>query len=78
MRAGLHAGECELAGDGDVGGMAVNIAARIAAIAAGGEVLVSGTVRDLSVGSPFELESRGERELKGVPEPWRVYAARAA
>ncbi len=78
VRAGLHAGECELAGDGDVGGMAVNIAARIAAIAAGGEVLVSGTVRDLSVGSPFELESRGERELKGVPEPWRVYAARAA
>ena len=75
IRAGLHTGECELLADGDVGGIAVHIAARISGLAAGGEVLVSGTVRDLSVGSPFELSSRGEQSLKGVAEPWRVYAA---
>jgi len=76
-RAGLHAGECELLADGDVGGIAVHIAARIAALAGAGEVLVSGTVRDLTVGSPFALESRGEQQLKGVAEPWRVFAVAA-
>jgi class 3 adenylate cyclase len=77
VRAGLHTGECELLADGDLRGVAVHVAARIAGLAEGGEVLVSGTVRDLSIGSPFALESRGERELKGIAEPWRVFAAGA-
>jgi class 3 adenylate cyclase len=76
-RAGLHTGECELLADGDVGGIAVHIAARIAALAGADEVLTSRTVRDLSVGSPYELDDRGEQRLKGVAEPWHVYALRA-
>ena len=71
IRAGLHTGECELLPGEDVGGIAVHIAARIAALAGPGEVLASSTVRDLSVGSPFTLESRGEQRLKGVADPWR-------
>ena len=74
IRAGLHAGECELMAGGDVGGIAVHIAARVAALADAGEVLVSGTVRDLSVGSTYQLHSRGEQLLKGLEEPWRVFA----
>ncbi len=74
VRAGLHTGECELLGESDVGGMALHIGARIAALANGGEVLVSGTVRDLTVGSPFTMADRGEQRLKGVPDPWRVFA----
>jgi class 3 adenylate cyclase len=76
IRAGLHTGECELLPGEDVGGMAVHIAARIAALAGPGEVLASSTVRDLSVGSPFILESRGEQQLKGVTDPWRVFDVR--
>jgi class 3 adenylate cyclase len=72
-RAGLHTGECELLADRDVGGLAVHIGARIAALAQAGEVLVSGTVRDLTVGSGFTLAARGERQLKGVAEPSRIY-----
>jgi class 3 adenylate cyclase len=74
LRAGLHAGECELMPGGDVGGMAVHIAARIAGMAAPGEILLSSTVRDLTIGSALALESRGEQRLKGVAEPWRLYA----
>jgi class 3 adenylate cyclase len=74
VRAGLHAGECELLPGEDLGGIAVHVAARIAAMAGPGEVLVSGTVRDLSVGAPFALESRGEQRLKGIDEPWRIFA----
>jgi class 3 adenylate cyclase len=74
VRAGLHAGECELLPGDDVGGIAVHITARIADLAEADEVLASGTVRDLSVGSAFALESRGEQHLKGVQDPWRVYA----
>jgi class 3 adenylate cyclase len=74
VRAGLHAGECELLPGEDVGGIAVHIAARIAALAEPDEVLASSTVRDLSVGSPFTLEGRGEQMLKGVAQPWRLYA----
>jgi class 3 adenylate cyclase len=74
VRAGLHAGECQVLANEDIGGIAVHIAARITALAAADEVLASGTVRDLSVGSAFALESRGEQLLKGVEEPWRVYA----
>ncbi len=74
IRAGLHTGECELLAGDDVGGLAVHIGARISALAGPGEVLVSSTVRDLSVGSGQTLTDRGEHELKGVPGPWRVFA----
>ena len=73
IRAGLHTGECE-AMNGDVGGMAVNIGARVSALADAGEVLVSGTVRDLVVGSGIEFADRGTHPLKGVPGEWRLYA----
>ena len=76
LRAGLHAGECELRGD-DVGGMAVHIGARVAALAGPGEVLVSGTLKDLVVGSGIEFDDRGATELKGVPGEWRIFAVRA-
>jgi pimeloyl-ACP methyl ester carboxylesterase len=74
VRAGLHTGEVELVGD-DVGGMAVNIAARVSALAGAGEVLASSTVRDLVVGSGIEFEDRGAHSLKGVPGEWRLVAA---
>jgi class 3 adenylate cyclase len=76
VRAGVHTGECELL-DGDLGGMAVHIGARVGACAEPGEVLVSGTVRDLVVGSGIEFVDRGERELKGVPGEWRLFAVAA-
>jgi class 3 adenylate cyclase len=75
IRAGVHTGEVELLGD-DIGGIAVHIAARIAAIAGAGEVLTSSTVRDLVAGSGLAFEDRGEQMLKGVSDPWRVFAAR--
>ena len=77
VRAGLHTGELE-AVDGDIAGMAVNIGARVSALAGAGEVLVSGTVRDLVVGSGIEFADRGTRPLKGVPGEWRLYAVDGA
>ena len=74
VRAGLHTGECELLADDDIGGLAVHIGARISSLAGPGEVLVSSTVRDLSVGAGQTLTDRGEHELKGVPGHWRVFA----
>src|SRR5580704_8332162 len=74
IRAGLHTGEVERRRD-DLGGIAVHIAARVAALANEGEVLVSRTVRDLVVGSDLDFEDRGAHELKGVPEDWQIYAA---
>jgi class 3 adenylate cyclase/pimeloyl-ACP methyl ester carboxylesterase len=73
LRAGLHTGEIELIGD-DVAGIAVHIGARVLAQAAGGEVLVSSTVKDLVAGSGINFTERGEHELKGVPGAWRVFA----
>ena len=73
VRAGLHTGEVELA-DGKVAGIAVNIGARVAAQADAGEVLVSGTVRDLVAGSGLEFEDRGATPLKGIPGEWRLFA----
>ena len=73
LRAGLHTGECELIGD-DIGGMAVNIGARIGALAGADEVLVSSTVKDLVVGSGISFSDRGTRELKGVPGEWHIFA----
>jgi pimeloyl-ACP methyl ester carboxylesterase len=77
LRAGLHTGECEVIGD-DIGGLAVNIGARVGAKAQAGEVLVSQTVRDLVAGSGFAFVDRGEHELKGVPGVWRLYAVGSA
>jgi class 3 adenylate cyclase len=76
-RAGVHIGECEVI-DGKPGGLAVTIAARLLAAAGSGEVVVTGTVKDLVAGSGFSFEDRGERELKGVPDLWRLYAAEPA
>ncbi|HLX88767.1 MAG TPA: adenylate/guanylate cyclase domain-containing protein [Acidimicrobiales bacterium] len=76
VRAGLHTGEIELRGD-DVAGMAVHIGARVAASAGPGEVLVSGAVPPLVAGSGLEFEDRGERELKGVPGSWKLFAVRS-
>jgi class 3 adenylate cyclase len=73
IRAGLHTGECE-ARAGDLAGMAVNIGARVASKAGPGEVLVSGTVKDLVVGSGIDFADRGTHELKGVPGEWRLFA----
>jgi len=73
LRAGLHTGECELIGD-DIGGMAVNIGARIGALAGADEVVVSSTVKDLVVGSGISFSDRGARELKGVPGEWHLFA----
>ena len=73
VRAGLHAGEVEPTGDG-IGGLAVHIAARVAAIARPGEVLVTSTVRDLVAGSGITFEDRGTAHLKGVPTDWALLA----
>ena len=73
IRAGLHTGELEVM-DGDLGGLAVHIASRVMGQAGANEVLVSGTVKDLVVGSGIDFEDRGERELRGVPGEWRLYA----
>ena len=76
IRAGVHTGEVQLRGD-DVGGIAVHFAARVMAAAAPGEVLVSGTVRDLVAGSDYVLEDRGAHTLKGIGGEWRLFAVRA-
>jgi len=73
IRAGLHTGELEVM-DGDLGGMAVHIASRVMSHAEPNEVLVSGTVKDLVVGSGIDFEDRGQRELRGVPGEWRLFA----
>lgn len=73
IRAGIHTGECEMEGS-SLTGMAVHIASRIQAAALPGEILVSSTVKDLAVGSALRFVDRGERQLKGVPDAWRLYA----
>jgi class 3 adenylate cyclase len=73
VRVGLHTGEVEVRG-ADVAGLAVHIGSRVSALAGGGEVLVSSTVKDLVAGSGIRFEDRGEHELKGVPGPWRLFA----
>jgi pimeloyl-ACP methyl ester carboxylesterase len=73
VRAGLHTGECEIMGD-DMGGIAVHIGARIAALAAPGEVLVSSTVKDLVAGSGLSFRDHGVALLKGVPGEWRLFS----
>jgi len=77
VRGGLHTGEIELKGD-DIGGIAVNIAARVAAMASPSETLVSSTVRDLVAGSGLRFEDRGRHALKGLPEEVQLYTALGA
>jgi class 3 adenylate cyclase len=72
VRAGLHTGECELMGN-RVSGIAVHIGARVAGLAAPGEVLVSSTVKDLVAGSGLRFADRGAHGLKGVPGEWRLF-----
>ena len=70
----MHSGECEVRGD-DLGGIAVHIGARIAALAGPSEVLVSRTVTDAVTGSGIEFAPRGVHALKGVPGEWEILAA---
>ena len=72
VRAGVHTGECEVMGD-KLGGIAVHIGARVAALAGPGEVLVSSTVKDLVAGSGLSFQDWGTRPLKGVPGDWHLY-----
>ena len=74
IRAGVHTGEVEVRG-ADLGGLAVHIAARVAALAGAGEVLVSSTVKDLLVGADVGFDDRQDHKLKGVPGTWRLFAA---
>jgi class 3 adenylate cyclase len=72
VKSGLHTGEVETINN-KVGGIAVNIGARVAGMAAPSEVLVSQTVKDLVAGSGLVFEDAGEHELKGVPDRWRLF-----
>lgn len=74
IRAGIHTGECEIV-DGKCGGIAVAIGARIAGLAGASQILVSQTVKDLVTGSGLSFEDYGEHALKGVTQPWRLFAA---
>ena len=75
VRAGVHAGDCERRGN-DVLGLTVHVAARVAALAGAGEVLVTGTVREMVLGSALAFADRGRQTLRGVPEEWALYAVR--
>jgi class 3 adenylate cyclase len=74
LRAGVHTGEVEVRGD-DIGGLAVTIAKRVCDLAEPGEVLVSGAIPPVVVGSGIDFVDRGEHRLKGVPGAWRLYRA---
>jgi class 3 adenylate cyclase len=74
VRSGLHTGEIEIRRE-DIGGIAVNIAARVAEVASTGAVLVSSTVRDLVAGSGLTFQDRGSHMAKGLLEPLRLFAA---
>lgn len=73
VRAGLHAGEIMVREDGDVSGLAVNLAARVQEVASGGATFVSSTVRDLLLGGEWSFTERGEHSLKGIEGAWRLY-----
>ena len=77
VRAGVHTGEVEVI-NGKVGGLAVNIGARVAGLADSRELLVSSTVKDLTAGSGLVFEDAGVHELKGIPEQWHLYRVRDA
>jgi class 3 adenylate cyclase len=73
IRAGLHTGEVEQRDD-DIGGIAVHLAARVMAAAGSSEILISRTVRDLIAGANITVEDRGPHTLKGIDEPWQLFA----
>jgi class 3 adenylate cyclase len=73
VRAGVHTGECELL-NGDVGGIAVHVGARVTDLAGPGEVVVSSTVKELVVGSGLEFANRGNHDLRGVPGEWHLFS----
>jgi class 3 adenylate cyclase len=77
VRCGVHTGECEML-QGDVGGVGVHIAARVMSLASSGQILVTGTVRDLTSGSGIVFVDKGMHDLRGVPEPWRLFEASVA
>jgi class 3 adenylate cyclase len=77
VRAGLNTGECDLVGN-DVMGLAVNIAARIGALARAGEVLVPSAVKDMVLGSDITFRDRGRHRIKGVPGRWRLFRVETA
>jgi class 3 adenylate cyclase len=74
VRVGVHTGEVETIND-KVAGVAVLVGARVAALAAPNEILVTSTVKDLTAGSGLALEYIGEHRLRGISEPWRLYRA---
>jgi class 3 adenylate cyclase/pimeloyl-ACP methyl ester carboxylesterase len=78
IRAGIHAGEVEVHDDGDISGIAVNLAARVEQQAACGELWASSTMRDLMLGGGASFHERGEHELKGIDGRWRLFAVSAA
>jgi class 3 adenylate cyclase len=75
LRTGLHAGECDLSGD-NLHGIAVDIAGKVASIAASDQVMMSSTVKDLVAGSNLQFADRGTHTLKDVPGEWRLFEAR--
>jgi class 3 adenylate cyclase len=74
MRAGLHTGEISRHADGDLSGIAVNVAARVMSVASDGEVWISSTVRDLLTGADVELQDRSEYDLKGIDRRWQLFS----
>jgi class 3 adenylate cyclase len=74
LRAGVHTGECERL-DGGLAGVAIHIASRICDLGTPDEVITTGTVRDLVIGSMLEFEPRGHSELRGVPGEWSLFSA---
>ncbi len=74
IRAGIHTGEVERIG-GEIGGVAIHLAARVVDKAGAGQIVVSSTVKDLAVGSGIQFEDRGRHELKGIPGEWQLYEA---
>jgi class 3 adenylate cyclase len=73
VRVGIHTGQCEVSA-GDVSGIAVHVASRVLSAAAPGEILVSGTVRDLLLGSDVKFDDRGRHHLKGIEGDWQLFA----
>ena len=78
IRAGVHAGEIEVHEDGDISGIAVNLAARVEQKAADGELWTSSTVRDMMLGGSASFAERGEHELKGIDGSWKLFAVSSA
>ncbi|HEU4895704.1 MAG TPA: adenylate/guanylate cyclase domain-containing protein, partial [Acidimicrobiia bacterium] len=76
IRVGIHTGEVEFRDD-DIGGLAVNIAARVMSVAEDGGIIASGTVKDLVLGSNLSFVGCGAFDLKGVPGPWQLYEVTA-